>query len=285
MTSPARLTFLTSVASLGGLTLHAAFGGEPDFAVIGGLSLGLAALATTGVMVPSLQMHGPVVVRALSGSDRVALTFDDGPNPVTTRRVLEALAPTRHRATFFVLGEKARRHPDAVREIHAAGHTLGIHGYRHDCLLSFRFPRAIRDEIERARDAVEAAVGVRPRFFRPPLGHTSLTTVIGARRAGVTLVAWSARGYDGVRWQTPDAVVRRLGRTVTDGAIVMLHDAAAGDDFEPASVRALPRLLAMLDQRGLASVGLDALLASEDTAPAMRALRPRRRRLAALGGS
>src|SRR6185295_13744927 len=159
------------------------------------------------------------------------------------------------------------------------------------------------DEIERARDAVEAAAGLRPRYFRPPLGHTSLTTVIGARRAGVTLVCWSARGYDGVRRQTPEAVVRRCGRAVTDGAIVMLHDAAERDDFEPASVRALPRLLAVLDQRGLASVGLDALLASslsdlqspqrpegeraiemtptagpsEDDAPATRASRSKRR--------
>ena len=285
MMNPARLTLLTSAASLGGVALHAAFGGEPDFAVLGGLSLGLAALATTGVMVPSLQMFGSVVIRALPGSNRVALTFDDGPNQVTTRRVLAALAPTGHRATFFVLGEKAHRHPDVVQEIHAAGHTLGIHGYRHDCLLSFRFPRAIRDEIERARDAVEAATGVRPRFFRPPLGHTSLTTVIGARRAGVALVAWSARGYDGVRWQKPDAVLRRIGRTLTDGAIVMLHDAAENDDFEPASVRALPRLLAVLDQRGLASVGLDALLASEDTAAATQGWRPKRRRLAAFDGS
>lgn len=285
MTNPARLTLLTSVASLGGVTLHAAFGGEPDFAVIGGLSLSLAALATTGVMVPSLQMYGRVVLHGSPGSARVGLSFDDGPHPVTTRRVLEGLARTRHRATFFVLGEKARRHPDVVREIHAGGHTLGIHGYHHDWLLSFRMPQSIRKEIERARDAVEAAAGVRPRFFRPPLGHTSLTTIIGARRSGVTLVGWSARGYDGVRRRTPEAVVRRLGRTVTDGAIVMLHDAAEGDDFEPASVRALPRVLAMLDQRGLASVGLDALLASEDTAPATRAWRPRRRRLAVFGGS
>ena len=197
---------------------------------------------------------------------RVALTFDDGPDPVTTRHILETLGATRHRATFFVLGAKARRHPDVVREIHAGGHTLGVHGDVHDRLHSFRMPWTVRDEILRAIRAVEVATGVRPRLFRPPLGHTSVTTVRGARLAGVTLVSWSARGYDGMRGQTPEAVVERVARTLTDGAIVMLHDAAERDDYEPAAVRALPRLLAVLDRRGLTSIGLDALLSMADDA-------------------
>jgi peptidoglycan/xylan/chitin deacetylase (PgdA/CDA1 family) len=78
---------------------------------------------------------------------------------------------------------------------------------------------------------------------------------------GVTLIGWSSRGYDGIRWRNPGAVVARIGGALTDGAIVMLHDAAEHDDFEPASVHALPRLVALLDERGLTSVGLDALLA------------------------
>jgi peptidoglycan/xylan/chitin deacetylase (PgdA/CDA1 family) len=120
---------------------------------------------------------------------------------------------------------------------------------------------AVRDGIRRAADAVEAATGVRPGFFRPPLGHISLTTVRGAKRAGVTLVGWSSRGYDGTRRRSPEAVIRCVDRTLTDGAIVLLHDASEHDDFEPASVRALPRLLALLDERELTSVGLAPLLA------------------------
>src|SRR6185369_6415259 len=118
-----------------------------------------------GVVFPKLEIYGRVVSRGPAGRARIALTFDDGPHPVTTRRVLEVLAPTRHRATFFVVGEKARRHPDVVREIHAAGHTLGIHGDYHDRLHSFRFAGSVRDFIARAGDAVEAATGARPRFF------------------------------------------------------------------------------------------------------------------------
>src|SRR5262249_55069386 len=109
--------------------------------------------------------------------------------------------------------------------------------------------------VEGARRAPPGGAGGRgcdghpPRFFRPPLGHTSVTTTLGARRAGMTIVGWAPRGLDGMRGQTPEAVVARLARSVTDGAIVMLHDAAEHDDFEPASVRALPELLRLLDDR------------------------------------
>ena len=267
MASPARVCLLASTTGLGAIALHAVVRGEPGLAVVGALALGWGALATTGVLFPWLEMYARVVSRGPSGSARVALSFDDGPHPVTTRRVLEALAPTRHRATFFVLGEKARRHPDVVREIHAGGHTLALHGDTHDRLHSFRMPRTVRDEIVRARAAVEAAAGVRPRFFRPPLGHTSVTSVRGARLAGVTLVGWSSRGFDGIRGRRPEAVAERVGRTLVDGAIVMLHDAAERDDYEPASLRALARIVAMLEERGLTSVGLDALLDDRAQAP------------------
>ena len=73
-------------------------------------------------------------------------------------------------------------------------------------------------------------------------------------------LAGRPRGYDGIRGRSPAAVVERVGRTLTAGAIVMLHDAAEHDDFEPAALRALPRLVALLDKRGLTSVGLEALL-------------------------
>lgn len=166
MRSPARVAFLATTAGLGGLAARAAMCGEPGLAVLG--ALGWGTVATTGVLLPWLEMYGRVVSRGPAGRACIALTFDDGPHPVTTRRVLATLAPTRHRATFFVLGEKARRHPDVVREIHAGGHTLGVHGDFHDRLHSFRMPWRVHDEITRAGDAVEAATGVRPKFFRPP---------------------------------------------------------------------------------------------------------------------
>ena len=259
--SPARIAFLAWSTALGMLAGLAAVRGQLDPRRLGALSAAWYAVATVGVFFPGLEMYGPIVSRGPAGRRSVALTFDDGPHPVTTRRILAVLAATRHRATFFMLGAKARRHPDVVREIHAAGHTLGVHGDRHDRWHAFRMPWSVRDELLRAARAVEDATGVRPRFFRPPLGHTSITTIRGVRRAGMIVVGWSTRGLDGLRRRTPEAVVARVARSVTDGAIVMLHDASEYDDFEPASVRALPELLRLLDDREWTSVGLDTLLA------------------------
>lgn len=258
--SPASLAFAISTVGLSLLGLAAALHGDLGATGVLTLALSWGTIATTGVFRPQLSMYGDVVSHGPCGCARVALTFDDGPHPVTTRKVLAALAPTRHRATFFVLGEKARRHPDVLREIHAAGHTIALHGDLHDRLHSFRMPQSVRDELARAEAAVFAAVGLRPAYFRPPLGQTSLTTVRAVRGSGVRLIGWSSRGFDGLRSQTPDAVIERVERTLDDGAIVMLHDAAEHDDFEPASIAALPRLLTLLDARGLTSVGIGALL-------------------------
>jgi peptidoglycan/xylan/chitin deacetylase (PgdA/CDA1 family) len=167
------------------------------------------------------------------------------------------LAGTRHRATFFVLGNKVRERPEVVRQIRDAGHSLGIHGDTHDRLHSFRSPRRVCHEIRRAQSAIEDAAGLRPTLFRPPIGHTSPNTLRGARAAGVRVVGWSARGYDGLRGQRPEVVVARVSRSLSDGAIVLLHDAAEHDDFEPASLAALPALLTLLDTRALTSVGLE----------------------------
>jgi len=270
--SPARVAFLAWSTALGTMAVLAAARGQLGPLWIGALSAAWYAVATVGVLFPGLEMYGPIVSRGPPGRRSVALTFDDGPHPVTTRRILAVLAATPHRATFFVLGTKARRHPEVLREIHAAGHTIGVHGDRHDRLHSFRMPRRVHDELDRAARAVEDVTGIRPRYFRPPLGHTSVTTTRGVRRAGMTLVGWATRGLDGMRGRRPEAVVARVAREVTDGAIVMLHDASEHDDFEPASVRALPELLRLLDDRGWTSVGLDTLLdqsAAADSRPAI----------------
>ena len=226
--------------------------GAPELSLFGGW----AVFSTLGVFFPWLEMFVPSLWEGPRGRRQVALTFDDGPHPATTRQVLALLAPTRHRATFFVLGEKVRRHPEVVREIHAAGHALGVHGDVHDRLHSFRGPARVAAEIARAQDAVEATCGVRPRWFRPPLGHTSPLTALGVRRAGVRVVGWSARGYDGLRGRSRDDVLASLRPTLNDGAIVVLHDAAERDDFEPAGISALPEIFTLLEQRGLTSVGL-----------------------------
>jgi peptidoglycan/xylan/chitin deacetylase (PgdA/CDA1 family) len=221
--------------------------------------LGLVLYATLGVLWPHSGMYGRALARGKVGTRKVALTFDDGPHPVTTRAVLELLRAHDARATFFLLGHKVEAHPDVVREIQAAGHTLGIHGFLHERLFSLRSSGHAQAQIERARRAIEGACGVAPTLFRPPIGFASYWTFCGAERAGVEIVAWSVRSLDGVRGARPERVAQRVIEHLTDGAIVLLHDAAEHDDFTPASLAALPEILRVLRERGLSAVGVDQL--------------------------
>jgi peptidoglycan-N-acetylglucosamine deacetylase len=223
--------------------------------------------ATVGVVFPQLEMYGDVLWR---GSNGVALTFDDGPHPETTRRVLGILAERGHRATFFVVGRKVALYPDVVKEIHEGGHALGLHGYHHDRLFSFKSPAYVRRDIERTQEAIEAACGERPSLFRPPIGHVSSRTARGASLAGATLVAWSLRVFDGVARPTPERVLERIRRRLRPGTIVLLHDAAERDDFEPTSIAALPAILDLIGERGLESVRVDEMLATEHGAASKR---------------
>jgi len=220
-------------------------------------------IAMTGVLVPQLEMFGEVISRGPPDVRAIALTFDDGPSPVTTPRVLQALAAAGAKATFFVLGVKAEAHPGVLRDIVAAGHELGVHGYQHHHLYALLTPDAVARDIARARDVVERETGVRVKWFRPPVGQVSPRTAAGARRAGVPIVAWSVRGLDGLRARTSEQVVSRITPGLLPGAIVLLHDAAEDDDFEPAAIAALPRLLANTKEKGLAAVTLDELLHEE----------------------
>jgi peptidoglycan/xylan/chitin deacetylase (PgdA/CDA1 family) len=223
--------------------------------------IGYVGLFAAGIVEPRLEMFGDIVWRGRAGSKRVALTFDDGPHPVTTRKVLGLLAARGQRATFFVLGHKVLLFPDVVQEIHAAGHTLGVHGHAHPWLYALKSPSSVAQDIVRAQDAVEVAAGVRPVLFRPPIGRVSPRVAAGARRAGVTTVGWTVRGLDGVRRTRIEDVVRRVERKLADGAIVLLHDAAENDDYEPAGVRSLELLLDLIERRGLRLVSVEEFIA------------------------
>lgn len=222
--------------------------------------LGLHAIvATLGVLLPGLSVFGDVVGRGPRARREIALTFDDGPHPETTRRVLAVLAEAGMRATFFVLGTKAERHPEVLRDIVAAGHVVGLHGHTHDPLYSLRSSSRVAADLASARAAVELACGVRATLFRPPVGFVSHSVALAADRAGVTLVGFTARTRDGVAGATPSAVLARATRALENGAILVLHDAAERGDRVPASLSVLAELCAEVLRRGFTAVTLPEL--------------------------
>jgi peptidoglycan/xylan/chitin deacetylase (PgdA/CDA1 family) len=226
-------------------------------AVVGLLAQAL--LATVGVLLPSLGAFADVYSRGPRERPEVALTFDDGPHPDTTPRVLELLREHGAQATFFVLGEKALAHPELVRAAARAGHAIGVHGHRHERSYALRGLRFVERDLALACEAVERATGVRPELFRPPIGFVSGNVALAAERARLTLVGFSARTGDGLASARSDRVLERATAELASGAILVLHDAAERGEHVPASIAVLGELLARLRRKGLVAVSVDAL--------------------------
>lgn len=214
-------------------------------------------LILCGVFFLRLGMFVDVIWRGPEEARGVALTFDDGPSPAHTLQILDLLDRARCKATFFVIGHKAEKHPEIVRAIVARGHGLGLHSYAHDRLFSLRSPATVRNDLTRAMDVIERITGSRPTLFRPPIGHTSPRIGAVVNALELTVVGWNVRALDGLSGARPDRVAARVIPKLKDGAIVLLHDAAERDDFEPASLVALPRILAAMKDRGLQGVRVE----------------------------
>jgi peptidoglycan-N-acetylglucosamine deacetylase len=257
---PGRALLVVATLAALALTLRSLLGSPvPLWLSLGALGA-YAGLITWGVLDPSLEMFADVMWRGPEGAHGVALTFDDGPHPRSTRSVLDALDAAGARATFFVIGEKGARHPELLRELVARGHLVGVHGDRHDRLLSLRSTARVRADLTRAVESLAAATGERPRLYRPAVGQTNPRIARIAGELGLTIVGWSVRGRDGVRTD-PASVVERVVPRLRNGAIVLLHDAAERDDHQPAAGEALPEILAAMRERGLEPVRLDAWIA------------------------
>ncbi|MGW2931717.1 polysaccharide deacetylase family protein [Streptomyces sp. NPDC001156] len=206
---------------------------------------------------PVVSTFGPLrnrVMPRLSGRGRaghVALTFDDGPHPLSTPLFLRLLAERRVQATFFLLGSEVRRSPGLVREIEAAGHEIGIHGWLHRPLL-LRGPRATYDDFARARDIVAEITGRRPRLFRPPYGVMSASAHVAARRLGLTPVLWTCWGEDWTARATAESVHRTVTADLDGGGTVLLHDSdcTSAPGAWRSALGAVPRILDTCEQRG-----------------------------------
>lgn len=224
------------------------------------IAAGAGAAAASGTFAwaatwPEAQLFGRTI--RVTGSDSsIALTFDDGPNPGVTPKLLEVLGRHQARATFFLIGKHVRAFPHIAKEIFAAGHTIGNHTDTHPNL-TFLSTSAIHHEMDRCDGAITNAIGNPPRWMRPPYGFRGPHLDGVARRHGVAgVVMWSVSARDWVPNRA--AVVERL-RRVRGGDIVLLHDAdhkvLEGDRLH--TVAALEHWLPRWRDSGLRFVSLD----------------------------
>jgi peptidoglycan/xylan/chitin deacetylase (PgdA/CDA1 family) len=199
-------------------------------------------IPTTGKVGPQTW---PKLLGRPDGQAVVHLTFDDGPTPAWTPRVLELLARYRAQATFFVVGRNAAAHPELVRQAYTAGHGVGNHTWSHRRLTRLD-AGALEAEVGATSAAIQRATGVPVRCLRPPYATVDAASAGRARALGLRLVMWDVDSND---WRRPGAGVitgRVLGR-VRSGDVVLLHD-GGGDRSQ--TLAALQQVLSSLSARG-----------------------------------
>lgn len=228
---------------------------------VGSLVANHAVIAAAS-MTPRGRWLGPNITRVPAAPPGVlALTFDDGPDPDVTPRVLAALAQAGATATFFCIGRRAEQHPGLIATIRAAGHGIENHTYLHRSGFALGWSAGMRTDIALGQTALTAAGAVRPRFFRTPAGMQNpwLASVLAAE--GLSLVSWTRRGFDTVT-SDPRVVARRLVRRMGAGDILVLHDGNSARDAsgQPVVLEALARVLERMASQRLRSAALGTLM-------------------------
>jgi len=225
---------------------------DPAWGVLGFAYL---ALLTWGVV----SMRSGVFGRAFWHGDperrHVALTYDDGPTPGATAALLDLLKERDVNATFFVIGKRAREHPDLVRRCAAEGHLVANHSDRHSNWINFFPPPLLRRDLGACQATVLELTGTEPRHYRPPVGLVNPFQFSVSKKMRLTLVGWHVRSFDTLPWSA-ERVARRVLEHVEPGSIVLLHDGLDADRV----VEITTRVLDGMAERRLIPVRLDALV-------------------------
>lgn len=218
-------------------------------------------MASLSVFVPAGNADGspsPVtpVYRVQTDAHLIALTFDDGPHPVYTAKILRLLKEKQVRATFFLNGIQVRKYPGLVRQIVQQGHEVGNHGYRHRDLTKLS-PMEIYQDLSQARRLIERVSGQEVTYFRPMGGKLNQDVMDCAQKLGLQIVLWSVDPKDWDLSNPPANMEKTMVAEATGGDIILLHDGGA---HQEAMMRALANVIDRLQQKGFRFVTVSELL-------------------------
>jgi len=215
---------------------------------------------------PRSRFYGKVCSNGDRKRPRIALTFDDGPNEPYTSDVLSILKQYRIKATFFVIGQNARRYPETCQRIVAAGNVIGNHSYHHRKSLCLRRGKTVARDIELAHQAIYECTGLEPKLFRPPHGFRTPWLMRTVRNLGYLVVTWDNMTSDWKAEKSGDEIVRAILQRAKPGGVIVLHD---GRDTRlnydrSHMLQALPFVIETLMERGFDFVTIPELLESEE---------------------
>jgi peptidoglycan/xylan/chitin deacetylase (PgdA/CDA1 family) len=266
-----RFHTLTILVVLTGLGVGLSLAGPIRWLVLGLLLTAYLVIFVLGVSVLKLNFFIKATCRGNPTARRVALTFDDGPDPLATRRLLEALRHHQIKAAFFPIGQKARDHPEIIKEIDWEGHILGNHTFRHAWWTNFLVSGGLDREMKMAREAIEAAIGKVPAYFRPPMGLTNPHLGRALKKNGLSAVGWDVRPFDTTAGN--EKVIKRVLKKIRNGSIIALHDTGR----TPADLgRLIEELVAKIKEQKYTFSDLEELtgIKAYQTADGMKAMAP-----------
>ncbi len=205
----------------------------------------------------------PVVWRAKTDQKVVALTFDDGPDPRFTPRILDILKKNGIKASFFVVGANAERYPELVKREEDEGHLIGVHTWDHPHLTRIS-TRKIGDELDKTADIVFRITGIYPRYMRPPYGEMDKRVYRVIHSRGYRIVIWSTEFQD-LRYPAALADASYVASRIRPGDIILGHDGRRS--YRKRDVMALPYLITELKARGYRFATVDELLIESHSIP------------------
>ncbi|HUD06421.1 MAG TPA: polysaccharide deacetylase family protein [Candidatus Saccharimonadales bacterium] len=194
------------------------------------------------------------------GDKKIALTFDDGPNPASTPKILEILKSSSIKATFFVVGKNVRKYPDLLKKTANDGHLIANHGDVHKLALALSRQASLSD-IRRTTESITKIINQKPTFYRPPYGFRVPWVAKAIDRAGYKIVTWNNMTYD--YWGlASEKIVKNILNQSKPGGIIVLHDGHEGlakSDFSQ-MLDALPTIITSLKHQGYKFVRIDELI-------------------------
>ena len=183
----------------------------------------------------------------------VSITFDDGPNPEFTPKVLQLLEAYGAKATFFCIGKQVEYHPDIVLQILAKGHSIGNHTYSHSKSFGFFSSEQVKAELKKTKACIKKLTNIQMKLYRPAFGVTNPQIEKAVKHLGLQSIGWSVRSLDTTS-RSEVEILNRITTKIVKGDIILLHDTS------DKTVAVLERLLVFLQHKNLQSVPVEQLL-------------------------
>ncbi|MDN3018974.1 polysaccharide deacetylase family protein [Paenibacillus sp. BSR1-1] len=205
-------------------------------------------------------VFGIGALKRKASSEKIAFTFDDGPNPIYTPQLLDLLKINKIKATFFVVGSKAEKYPELLARMHAEGHLIGMHNYVHksNWILA---PWTLRRHLRKTASIIERITGERPIYYRPPWGLLTLFDFLLMKQ--YKIIHWSVMAEDWRSKGGSEKVKKRLLGNIKNGDIILLHDCGetpgADEEAPMNTINALKDVFKELSSRGMSCVRMDEL--------------------------